>query len=89
MATDYKKTSYEALIARSQELQAQEDVIREERKVVNKEVGFRDNLELRAKALKGMSKEELERVFALSQTISDAGDVPSEEVVDGTAVEQN
>ncbi len=84
MATDYKKSSYEDLTARSMELQAQEDKIRDERKVVNRELAFRGNLEQRSKALKGMSKEDIERIVALTQTVSDAGDVASEEVVVGT-----
>lgn len=82
---DYKSMSMNDLKARSRELAEREDATRMERKAVNRELAFRDNLELKAKALKGMTQEEIQRVLELSQTVSDAGDVPSEEKVVGLA----
>jgi hypothetical protein len=81
---DHKNMSTQDLQALSEKLQAEQDQIREQRNTVNKELAFRDNLELRARALKGMSAEEVRRVLEMSQDVSGAGGVPSGEAVEGT-----
>lgn len=81
--SDYKNVSTEELQKKSAELQEKQDALRAERNAVNRELAFRDNLELRAKALKGMTAEEIERVKEMAQAVSEAGGVASGEQVDG------
>lgn len=85
MANDdaFKNTPMSDLQAMSMDLAAEEDKIRAQRKLVNKELAFRENVEMRMKAIKGMSAQDIMRVLELSQSVSVAGDIASGEAVDG------
>ena len=70
----------EQLLAMHSQLEEQVQECKVQQDQISKELGFRDALEIRSKALAGMSKEEIERVVSMSQSVA-AGGVPSAEAV--------
>ncbi len=79
--SDNQTKTREELEALSLKLQSERDRVRGELKAVNDEIAFRDNLAQRTKALEGLTPEQIDRVRALSVTVSGAGGVPSAEHV--------
>lgn len=70
----------ENLKALSQNIESELRTKKAELKVVNDELAFRDNIERRAKALEGMSSEEILRLAKLTQNVATTGIASAEGV---------
>jgi hypothetical protein len=78
-----QEATEEQLLARHADLEAQIVTLKNEQRAIAKELGFRDSYAVRARALAGMTSEELQR---LMQTVKPKG-VESAEAVGNAGAE--